>query len=167
MAKQKKHWLFKTEPTTYSIHDLAKEPKKTTCWEGVRNYQARNMLRDDVQKGDAVLLYHSGAKPPAAVGTASVARAGYPDHYAWNPKSKYYDDKSDEDNPRWFMVDVKLDRIFAQPVTLPELREMKPLAKMVLLRKGSRLSIQPVTAKEFEAIVKRSGMNPTIKRSHS
>ena len=156
MSKQKRYWLFKTEPTTYSIDDLSKEPKQTTCWEGVRNYQARNMLRDDVQKGDSVLLYHSSADPPAVVGTATVVRSGYPDHFAWNPNSKYHDEKSDEDNPRWFMVDVKLEEILDRPVSLPELREMKALAKMELLRKGSRLSIQTVSAAEFRAIVKRS-----------
>jgi predicted RNA-binding protein with PUA-like domain len=156
MAKKKKYWLFKTEPTTYSIDDLAKESQQTTCWEGVRNYQARNMLRDDVSQGDIVLIYHSNANPPAVVGTATVVRGGYPDHFAWNSQSKYYDEKSDEENPRWFMVDLKLHKKFARPVPLPELREMKALAKMELLRKGSRLSIQPVAAGEFQAIVKRS-----------
>jgi predicted RNA-binding protein with PUA-like domain len=156
MAKQKKYWLFKTEPTTYSIHDLANEPRKTTCWEGVRNYQARNMLRDEVQKGDSVLIYHSNANPPTVVGTGTVVRDGYPDHFAWNPQSKYYDEKSDEANPRWFMVDLKLNSIFARPVPLPELRRVKALAKMELLRKGSRLSIQPATAAQFRKIVNRA-----------
>ena len=138
------YWLLKTEPSTFSIQDLAKSPKKTTEWEGVRNYQARNLLRDEIKKGDRVLIYHSNADPPAVVGTGVITRGGYPDHYAWDKRSKYYDAKSDPDEPRWFMVDVKLDKIFRRPLGLPELREIKPLAKMELLRKGSRLSVQPV-----------------------
>lgn len=148
------YWLLKTEPSTFSIQDLAKSPRQTTEWEGVRNYQARNLLRDKVKKGDRVLLYHSNADPPAVVGTGVIAKGGYPDHFAWDKRSKYYDEKSDPDNPRWFMVDVKLDTIFPRAVGLPELREVKSLAKMELLRKGSRLSVQPVRKTEFDTIVK-------------
>ena len=152
----KRYWLLKTEPSTYSIHDLAAEKNKTTYWDGVRNYQARNMLRDDLQKGDEVLIYHSNAKPPAVAGIAVVTQGGYPDHTAWDAKDKHYDPKSTPDDPRWYMVDVKLKKIFAAPIPLPELREMKALAEMELLRKGSRLSVQPVRKKEFDAIVKRA-----------
>ncbi len=149
-----KYWLMKTEPTTYSIDDLEKESNQTTCWEGVRNYQARNLLRDDIQEGDRVLFYHSACKEPAVVGTAVVSRPGYPDSHAFDKRSKYYDAKSDPDNPRWYMVDVKLEEKFDVPVTLASLREKATLKDMVLLQKGSRLSVQPVKKKEFDIILK-------------
>ena len=153
----KRYWLLKSEPNTFSIDDLAKSPKKTTCWEGVRNYQARNLMRE-MKKGDEVIFYHSSADPPAAVGTATIVRAAYPDSYQFDPKSKYYDAKADPENPRWEMVDVRYGRRFARAVTLPELREQKSLAKMELLRRGNRLSVQPVTAKEWRAILKLGGL---------
>lgn len=151
------YWLMKTEPTTYSIDDLAAEKGQTTCWEGVRNYQARNLLRDEIKKGDRVLFYHSACKEPAVVGTAVVSKSGYPDSFAFDKKSKYFDKKSDPENPTWYMVDVKLDKKFDQPVTLTSLREQKSLKDMVLLQKGSRLSVQPVKKKEFDAVVKLAG----------
>ena len=150
-----KYWLFKTEPSTFSIDDLAAEPDQTTCWEGVRNYQARNMLRDEIAEGDKVFFYHS-VKDPGIVGTATVVRGGYPDYFAWDKRSKYYDAKGDADNPRWYMVDIKLEEKFAQPLSLATLKEMAPLKEMELLRKGSRLSIQPVRKKEWNAIVKKA-----------
>ena len=153
MAATKKYWLMKTEPNTYSIHDLAKEKNKTTHWDGVRNYQARNFMRDEMKIGDCVLVYHSNAKPPAAVGTATVVREGYPDFTAWDKNDKHYDSKSPQDNPRWFMVDIQLEDIFARPIGLDELRDVKALQEMVLLNR-SRLSVQPVRKKEFDAIVK-------------
>ncbi|MCG8651355.1 MAG: EVE domain-containing protein [Pirellulales bacterium] len=149
-----KYWLMKTEPNTYSIDDLAAESDLTTCWEGVRNYQARNLLRDDVKQGDRVLFYHSACKEPAVVGTAVVRRDGYPDHFAFDRRSKYYDEKSDRDNPRWYMVDIKLEQKFERPVTLAHLRTVASLKDMVLLQKGSRLSVQPVKKKEFDTILK-------------
>ena len=149
-----KYWLMKTEPTTYSIDDLERESNQTTCWEGVRNYQARNLLRDDIQEGDRVLFYHSACKEPAEVGTAVVSRPGYPDSHAFDKRSKYYDAKSDPDNPRWYMVDVKLEKKFDAPVTLASLREKASLKEMVLLQKGSRLSVQPVKKKEFDIVLK-------------
>ena len=154
MARAKKYWLLKTEPEAFSIQDLAKAPKQTTHWDGVRNYQARNFMRDEMKIGDGVLMYHSNADPPAVVGTAKVVRESYPDFTAWDPQDKHYDPKSTQDNPRWFMVDVQLDQVFAQPLSLPALREVKALADMELLRKGSRLSVQPVRKKEFDAILK-------------
>ena len=153
------YWLLKTEPTTYSIDDLASDPDQTTCWEGVRNYQARNLLRDEIQEGDRVLFYHSACKEPAVVGTAIVSRSGYPDHHAGDKRSKYYDPKNDPDNPRWYMVDVKLDQKFEQPVTLASLRGRAGLKEMVLLQKGSRLSVQPVKKREFETILKMAGVS--------
>lgn len=149
-----RYWLLKSEPTTFSIDDLASAPKKTTSWEGVRNYQARNMLRDDFQKGDQVLFYHSACAEPAVVGTATVAKAGYPDHFALDPKHHYYDEKSNAETPRWYMVDIKLEKKFARPVTLAELRQHKPLADMLLLRKGTRLSVQPLKQSEFDEVVR-------------
>jgi predicted RNA-binding protein with PUA-like domain len=150
----RRYWLMKSEPESFSIHDLQRAPAQTTFWDGVRNYQARNLLRDDLQVGDGVLFYHSNADPPAVVGTAQVARAGYPDPTQFDSKSGHHDPDARLDNPRWYVVDVKLDQIFKRAVGLPELRETAGLADMVLLRKGSRLSVQPVTAREWNLIVK-------------
>lgn len=155
MARRaKKYWLMKSEPSCYSIHDLAAEPKKTTHWDGVRNYQARNLMRDEMQVGDGVLFYHSNAKPPAVAGTAKIASSAYPDFTAWEQGNKHFDAKASPQNPIWQMVDVKLDTVFDEPIGLPELREVKSLAKMMLLQRGSRLSVQPVTKAEFDTIVK-------------
>jgi predicted RNA-binding protein with PUA-like domain len=150
----RRYWLMKSEPESFSIHDLQRAPAQTTFWDGVRNYQARNLLRDQLQVGDGVLFYHSNADPPAVVGTAQVARAGYPDPTQFDPKSGHHDPDARPDNPRWYVVDVKLDQIFKRAVGLPELRDTAGLADMVLLRKGSRLSVQPVIAKEWNTIVK-------------
>ena len=149
-----KYWLMKSEPNSYSIDDLAAEPKQTTHWDGVRNYQARNLLRDDVKAGDQVLFYHSNAKPPGVAGVAEVVKEGYPDFTAFDPKSKYFDPKSKQEEPRWFMVDIRLVKKFDRVVGLPELKDVKALEGMVLLQKGSRLSIQPVTKKQFNSILK-------------
>jgi predicted RNA-binding protein with PUA-like domain len=149
-----KHWLMKTEPTTFSIQDLAAAPSQTTCWEGVRNYQARNFMRDDMRVGDRVLLYHSNADPSAVVGTAIIVREAYPDASAFNAKDPHFDPKSRPDQPTWFMVDLQLEGIFDQPLSLNDLRPVAALKGMELLRKGSRLSVQPVSKPEFEAILK-------------
>ena len=151
----KKYWLFKSEPDVYPIEALAKEKGQTTYWDGIRNYQARNTLRDDVQVGDGILYYHSRVNPMAVVGTAVVTRAGYPDPTQFDPKEKKYDPKAKKDNPTWFVVDIKLDRVFETPVTLKEMRDMQPLAEMVLVN-NSRLSVQPVRKKEWDAILKRA-----------
>lgn len=153
MARRKKYWLLKTEPSTYSIDDLANEPDQTTHWDGIRNYQARNYIRDDMQEGDRVLLYHSNAKPPAVVGTATIVREAYPDFTAFDPNSKYFDPKSRQDEPRWFMVDVRLDDVFDSPVSLDDIKKTRSLKDMVLVN-NSRLSVQPVTKKEFDTVVK-------------
>jgi predicted RNA-binding protein with PUA-like domain len=147
------YWLIKSEPSVFSIHDLAKAKDKTTCWEGVRNYQARNFLRA-MKKGDRCIFYHSNAEPPAAAGIVEVVREAYPDATAWDKKSTSFDAKASPDNPVWSMVDVKLVEIFPREVPLEELRGVKPLAGMELLRRGSRLSITPVTAAEFRTIKK-------------
>lgn len=145
---------MKTEPELFSIDDLAAAPNQTSYWHGVRNYQARNFMRDQMQLGDRVLVYHSNATPSCVVGTATIARTSYPDHTAWDPKAQYFDPKSDPENPRWFMVDIQLESKFSAPQSLEMLRAVPKLSDMVLLRKGTRLSIQPVTKQEFDAIVK-------------
>ncbi len=158
MAKSMKYWLLKTEPTSYSIDDLAAEPKQSTHWDGVRNYQARNTLRDDMKLGDRVLVYHSNANPPGVAGVAVVTQEGYPDFTAWDPDNKHYDPKSSQANPRWFMVDIRLELVFDEVIGLPDLRQCKGLQGMELLRKGSRLSVQPVRKKEFDIILKLAGV---------
>ncbi len=146
------YWLMKTEPNTFSWQDLLNEKDKTTTWEGVRNYQARNFMRDQMKKGDLVFIYHSVVKPMAIVGVAEVVREAYPDHFAFEPGHKYFDPKSDPKNPRWFMVDVKARYAFKHPITLERLKGIPELKEMMLLKKGSRLSIQPVTESEWEII---------------
>ena len=148
-----RYWLMKTEPNTYSWDDLKKEKNQTTQWEGVRNYQARNFMRDDMKMGDKIFFYHSVVQPMAIFGIAEVCRESYPDHFSWDPQSKYFDPKSTPEKPRWFMVDVKYVKDFAPPITLEELKKTNGLEGMILLQKGSRLSIQPVTKKEFDIIV--------------
>ncbi|HTA21353.1 MAG TPA: EVE domain-containing protein [Polyangia bacterium] len=148
-----RYWLMKSEPSVFSIDDLARAPKQTTSWDGVRNYQARNLLRE-AAVGDGVIFYHSSADPPAAAGTATIARAAYPDASQFDAKSDHYDADSKKDGPRWFVVDVKLDKKFARAVPLAELRATPALEGMVLLRKGSRLSVQPVTPAEWKVICK-------------
>lgn len=145
-------WLFKSEPTTFSIQDLAASKGKKTSWEGVRNYQARNMLRDDIQRGDGVLFYHSNADPMIIAGTAEVVKAGYPDHFAQQPDHKYFDESASSENPIWYMVDIKLVEIFKNPVTRTMLAAHPVTSQMMVMKKGSRLSIQPVTAEEWQAV---------------
>ena len=153
------YWLIKSEPETFSIQDLAKTPKKTTSWEGVRNYQARNFLRA-MKRGDLAIYYHSNATPSAAVGVAKVVREAYPDDSAWDPTSDYHDPKASPDHPLWSMVDVQLVEIFPRGVSLEELRGVKALAAMELLRRGSRLSVTPVSAAEFRTIEKLAHAKP-------
>ena len=148
-----KYWLMKTEPTSYSIQDLAAEKKQTTCWDGVRNYQARNFMRDEMKVGDRVLFYHSDADPPSVVGIATIVRESYPDHTSWDCDDKHYDPKSTAQHPRWFMVDIKLEQIFDEPLSLDDLRGVAALKDMEVLRKGSRLSVQPVRKSEFDAVL--------------
>ena len=155
--RERRFWLFKSEPDCFSIDDLAKQPKQTTFWDGVRNYQARNFLRDDIQVGDGVLYYHSSTEPMAVVGRAEVVKAGYPDHTAFDPKADHYDAKSDPDNPTWYLVDIKLVEKFAEPLTRPMLPNLPALKDMVLLQRGSRLSVQPVKPAEWEAVLKLAG----------
>lgn len=146
----KRYWLMKTEPESYSIDDLERDG--TTFWNGIRNYQARNFMRDDVKPGDGVLFYHSNAEPPGIFGVAEVVRAAYPDHTQFDPESKYFDPKATPENPTWVMVDVKFVRKFSAPVSLAELKETPGLEEMMVTRRGSRLSVQPVTAQEWKIV---------------
>lgn len=157
MAKKRKrqYWLFKSEPGSYSIDDLVRD--RTTYWDGVRNYQVRNMLRDDIQVGDRVFFYHSNAKPMAIVGTARVIKPGYPDHTAFAPGDKHFDPKSDPDNPTWFMVDISLIQKFTTPVTRDDLKADEVASQMAVMQKGSRLSIVPVTEKEWKKVHQLAG----------
>lgn len=155
-------WLIKSEPTSFSIQDLEQSPEQRTFWEGVRNYQARNFLRA-MKVGDRAIFYHSNAEPPCAVGTVTILRAAYPDPTAWDKKSKYFDAKASPTNPVWSMVDVRLVEVFKRPVAIDELRATPSLAAMEILKRGSRLSVTPVTAAEFRTIEKlgRMRMSPT------
>lgn len=157
-SSARQYWLFKSEPEAYSIADLAREPTKTTFWDGVRNYQARNFLRDTIRLGDRVLFYHSNADPMAIVGTAEVVKTGYPDHTAFDPKDHHYDPKSNPDEPTWFMVDVRLLQVFPKPVTRDELKACADLSEMMVIRQGARLSIQPVTADEWRTVHQIAGV---------
>ena len=152
------HWLIKSEPDVFSFADLQAAPKKTTHWDGVRNYQARNTLRDAMKKGDRCFYYHSNAEPSGIAGICEVVREGYPDHTAFDKKDPHYDPKSKVDAPTWYMVDVKAVKPFPRLISLGELREVAALKGMVLLQKGSRLSVQPVSKKEWEAICAMAGI---------
>jgi predicted RNA-binding protein with PUA-like domain len=145
-----RYWLMKSEPDSYSIDDLQRDGR--TFWDGVRNFQARNFLRDEIRDGDGVLFHHSSADPPGVAGIARVTRAGYPDHTARDPGSKNYDPKASDEDPRWFMVDLTLEEKFAEIVPMAKLRDTPGLEKMPLLNK-SRLSVQPVTEEEFRIVV--------------
>ncbi|MFC3652163.1 EVE domain-containing protein [Dyella humi] len=146
-----KYWLMKSEPDTFSVDDLKR--KKREAWDGVRNYQARNFMRDDMRVGDGVFFYHSNCAEPGIAGLAEVASDAYPDPSQFDPKSKYFDAGSSRDNPRWMLVDVKFVKKLARVITLDELKNHPKLASMGLLRKGNRLSVMPVDAAEWKYIL--------------
>jgi predicted RNA-binding protein with PUA-like domain len=149
------YWLMKSEPNEFGIDDLARMPGKTEHWDGVRNYQARNMMRDQMKVGDQVLFYHSNCAEPGIVGIAKVVRDGYPDFTAFDPEDPHYDPKSDPDNPRWYMVDVKFVRKLKRTITLQELKVHadSALADMPLVRRGNRLSVMPVSEAQWHFIL--------------
>lgn len=148
-------WLMKSEPDVFSIDDLKAASGKTTHWEGVRNYQARNFMRDDMKKGDLVLFYHSNCKEPGIVGLAEVAsKEAYPDESQFDPKSNYHDPKASRDNPRWMLVDVRYKKALAKPVTLKEIKAHPKLKEMKVAQRGMRLSIQPVEEKHLRIMEK-------------
>lgn len=148
------YWLMKSEPDTFSIDDLQKSPRQTTAWEGVRNYQARNFMRDQFKVGDLAFFYHSSCKVPAIAGIVEVVKAGYPDQTAWDKNSPYYDPQSSLTVPRWYLVDVKLKEKFSNPISLSSLKMNPKLCTMRLLQKGNRLSILPITPTEWRTILK-------------
>lgn len=150
-----RHWLMKTEPSTFGLETLAAAPKRTTPWDGVRNYQVRNMIRDEMKKGDLAFLYHSSCAVPGIVATMTIVKPGYPDPTAFDRRNHHYDPDSDPKNPRWYMVDVQLKKALARTVSLEELRTHanKELKGMALLRPGNRLSITPVEEAHWKFIL--------------
>lgn len=148
-----RYWLMKSEPNEFSIDDLASRSNSTEPWDGVRNYQARNMMRDQMTLGDLAFFYHSSCEVPGIVGIIKVAREAYPDETAFDPKDKHYDPKSDSENPRWYVVEVQLVRKLKRIIPLTELKRQPELADMTLLRRGNRLSIMPVSESEWEFIL--------------
>jgi predicted RNA-binding protein with PUA-like domain len=151
---ERRYWLVKSEPEAFSWDDLEAAADRTTCWDGVRNFQARNFMRDAMRRGDLVLFYHSNAEPPAAMGVCEVVREAYPDHTAFDADDPHFDPKSRSDEPTWMMVDLRAHERFAQPVTLPRLRDEPALEGMELLKRGSRLSVQPVEAVHWDVVVR-------------
>lgn len=148
------YWIMKTEPDEFSIEDLKASPSQTSSWEGVRNYQARNFMRDEMKIGDKVLIYHSSCKKIGVAGIATVVKESYPDLSALKKKSPYYDPKSTKDEPRWYMIDIAWEKSFDEVITLQVIKEQKGLEEMKLVQKGNRLSIMPLTKREFEIIIK-------------
>ena len=147
------YWLMKSEPDVYGIEHLKAEPNKTDHWDGIRNYQARNMMRDGMKKGDLAFFYHSSCPVPGIVGIMTIVREVYVDHTQFDPEEKYYDPKSKPENPRWLMVDVKHKKTFKRVITLNEIKQHRQLADMRLVQKGNRLSIMPVSEKEWDFIL--------------
>lgn len=157
MAAKKRYWLMKSEPDVFSFDDLQKAPKQTTLWDGVRNYRARNFMRDEMKVGDGILYYHSNADPPGVAGLAEVASAAYPDPTQFDPEDSHFDPKSDPENPRWWLVDVRAVKPLKRFVSLAELKAHPELsATMGVCQRGNRLSVQPVEAEEWR-LVKRLG----------
>jgi len=148
-----KFWLMKSEPSTYSIDSLLKKPKQTDHWEGVRNYQARNFMRDHMKKGDRAFFYHSSCKTPGIVGMMEIVQESHPDASSWDPSSKYFDPKSTPQNPRWFMVSVHFLEKFKIPIELTQLKTLPALKNMILLKPGNRLSVMPLTTAEWQTIL--------------
>jgi predicted RNA-binding protein with PUA-like domain len=149
-----KYWLMKSEPTTFGIDDLAKAPRRRSGWDGVRNYQVRNMIRDQMQKGDLAFFYHSSCELPGIYGVARIVRAAYPDATAFDPRHAHFDPKSDPAAPTWYMVDVELVRRFETPVTLDQLKaNARALGDLLVLKRGNRLSITPVTPLQWRKVL--------------
>jgi len=157
------YWLMKSEPDCFSLDDLQDCPDGTDHWDGVRNYQARNFLRDEIQVGDGVLFYHSNCKEPAIVGLAKIVRSGYPDHTALNPQEKHFDPKATHDKPIWSMVDVQYVAHLPHPLSRDDLRRHPLLSGMDVLRKGNRLSVQPVTREQWLEVLAMNGMEDPLR----
>jgi predicted RNA-binding protein with PUA-like domain len=155
-----RYWLVKSEPDCFSWDDLVAAPDRTTHWDGVRNYAARNFMRDGMKKGDLVLFYHSSAEPNAVLGVCEVVREAYPDHTQFDPEEDHFDPKSDRESPTWIMVDLRAREAFRRPVTLAELKQDPRLDGMELLKRGSRLSVQPVSAAHWAVVCELGGVAP-------
>jgi predicted RNA-binding protein with PUA-like domain len=154
-----KYWLIKSEPEVFSIDDLAQSKNQTTHWDGVRNYQARNIIRDEMKIGDRIIFYHSNSEPPAAVGICKVVKEGYPDFTAFDLKSEHFDPKSKKDSPAWYMVDVQFIKKFLKVVSIGEIKQNKNLQKMQLIQRGNRLSVMPLTKNEYDEIVQMGNLS--------
>jgi predicted RNA-binding protein with PUA-like domain len=152
------YWLMKSEPSCFSLDDLQQAPNSISPWDGVRNYQARNLLRDAIKIGDGVLFYHSNCPVPAVVGLAKVVRAGYPDHTALDPQEQHFDPRATDDQPIWCMVDIQYVCSLPHPLSRDDLRQHPLLSGMGVLRKGNRLSVQPVTTEEWQTILALNGL---------
>lgn len=163
--RTRRYWLMKTEPSCFSLGDLRSRPHGTEHWDGVRNFQARNLLRDEIKTGDGVLVYHSNIPEPAIVGVAQVVRAGYPDFTALDPGSEHFDPRATESNPIWYMVDIQYIAELPYPLTRKDLQNHPLLCNMGVLRKGNRLSVQPVTAEEWRAVLAAGGTDGIDSRS--
>jgi predicted RNA-binding protein with PUA-like domain len=155
---ERRYWLMKSEPGAFSLDDLRASPQGISAWDGVRNYQARNLLRDGIQVGDGVLFYHSNIPRPAIVGLARVVRSGYPDHTALDPRSRHFDPRATPDSPIWYMVDVEYVAALPNPLTREDLARHPVLGSMDVLRRGNRLSVQPVTPEQWQAVVTLAGL---------
>jgi predicted RNA-binding protein with PUA-like domain len=158
-ASERRYWLLKSEPEVFSFDDLLAAKGRTTGWDGVRNYKARNLLRDEVRVGDGVLFYHSNAEPPGVAGVARVVRAGYPDPSQFDPRSPHVDAASPRESPRWFAVDVQAVRALPRFVPLPELKAAPGLEAMGVVRRGNRLSVQPVSPAEWSLVLRLGGLS--------
>ena len=158
MAPKRSYWLVKSEPDVFSYAALVASKNSTTLWDGVRNYQARNTLRDDMKSGDLVLYYHSNTKPPGITGVAEVVREGYPDPTQFDPNDSHFDPKTKQEDPRWYVVDIKARRELAHYVSIDDLKENPKLVDMAVTQRGQRLSVQPVTAAEFREVLKMGGV---------
>jgi len=152
----KKYWLVKSEPDVFSLEDLKKSKNQTTHWDGVRNYQARNFIRDEIKKGDGVFFYYSSSEQLGIFGACEVVKDGYPDHTQFDPESHHYFPAADPENPIWFMFDIKLVEIFKKPVLLQDIKDNPKLKNMRLIQRGNRLSVMPVAKDEWDEIIKMS-----------
>ncbi len=158
MARRPAYWLMKSEPDVFSYAQLEAAPKQTTLWDGVRNYQARNMMRDEMKVGDLILYYHSNTKPPGIAGVARVVGEGYPDPTQFDPNDSHFDPKSQEDNPRWFVVDIQAVTPLKEYVSLDDIRANGKLADMAVVQRGQRLSVQPVGSAHFREVLRMGGL---------
>jgi len=157
-VRECRRWLVKSEPSAFSWQDLWNSPARRTFWDGIRNYQVRNFIRDDIKKGDSLLFYHSGTQPPGVVGVAQVVKESYPDPTQFDPRSSHYDPKSDQNDPRWLMFDIKAKCVLPEFVPLPAIKANAKLSKMLVAQRGQRLSVQPVMLPEWDEILRMGGL---------